>query len=195
MSEIKVDKISPQSGVALEVGDSGDTITCSGTPVGFGGGKVLQVVSTTLTGDTSTTSLTFVDVSGLSVSITPSSTSSKILVFGHACMSCTTSSRFGGWHIRLMRDSTIMSVGTTSAATQLDSAGGGLRYDPHHSAQSESFHELDSPSSTSSLTYKLQYARTNYSAITVYVNRMGDIVTTDYDGNGVSTITAMEIGA
>ena len=36
MSEIKVDKISPQSGVALEVGDSGDTITCSGTAVGFG---------------------------------------------------------------------------------------------------------------------------------------------------------------
>ena len=36
MSEIKVDKISPQSGVALEIGDSGDTITCSGTAVGFG---------------------------------------------------------------------------------------------------------------------------------------------------------------
>jgi|19_taG_2_1085344.scaffolds.fasta_scaffold137144_1 hypothetical protein len=44
MSEIKVDKLSPQSDVALEIGDSGDTITCSGTAVGFGGGKVLQIV-------------------------------------------------------------------------------------------------------------------------------------------------------
>ena len=44
MSEIKVDKISPQSALALEIGDSGDTITCSGTPVGFGGGKIGQVL-------------------------------------------------------------------------------------------------------------------------------------------------------
>ena len=37
MSEVKVDKISPQSGTELEIGDSGDTITCSGTATGFGG--------------------------------------------------------------------------------------------------------------------------------------------------------------
>ena len=53
MSEIKVDKISPQSGTALAVGDSGDTITIpsgatitnSGTATGFGGGKVAQIVT------------------------------------------------------------------------------------------------------------------------------------------------------
>ena len=46
--------------------------TCSGTATGFGGGKLLQVVSTTKTDTASTsTSGSFTDVSGMSVSITP----------------------------------------------------------------------------------------------------------------------------
>ena len=64
MSEIKVDKLSPQSGVALEIGDSGDTITCSGTAVGFGGGKVLQVLQTVKTDTATIASITYADISG-----------------------------------------------------------------------------------------------------------------------------------
>ena len=52
MSELKVNKISPATGTAFTLGDSGDTFTVpsgatftnSGTATGFGGGKVLQVV-------------------------------------------------------------------------------------------------------------------------------------------------------
>ena len=55
MSEIKVNKVSPATGTAITLGDSGDTFTVpsgativnSGTATGFGGGKVLQVVSIT----------------------------------------------------------------------------------------------------------------------------------------------------
>ena len=92
MSEIKVDKISPQSGTELEIGDSGDTITIpsgatitnSGTATGFGGGKVLQVVSDTLTTLYSRSSMTATYVSvGLNAAITPSATSSKILVIAN----------------------------------------------------------------------------------------------------------------
>ena len=49
------------------------------------GGKVLQVVSTAKTDTFSTSSTSFTDITGLSVAITPSATSSKILVF----LSCT----------------------------------------------------------------------------------------------------------
>ena len=53
MSEIKVNKVSPATGTAIQLGDSGDTftvpsgctITNSGTATGFGGGKLIQEVS------------------------------------------------------------------------------------------------------------------------------------------------------
>jgi hypothetical protein len=86
MSKIEVDTIEPQSGTSLTIGASGDTITIpsgatitnSGTATGFG--KVLQVVSTTVSASRSTSSATYVDISGASASITPSSASNKILV-------------------------------------------------------------------------------------------------------------------
>jgi len=66
------------SGSTLTV-DSGATITNSGTANGFG--KILQVVSTTKTDTFSTSTVnSFVDITGLSVAITPRATSSKILV-------------------------------------------------------------------------------------------------------------------
>jgi hypothetical protein len=80
----------PQSGTSLTIGASGDTITIpsgatitnSGTATGFG--KVLQVVSTTVSASRSTSSATYVDISGASASITPSSASNKILVLANA---------------------------------------------------------------------------------------------------------------
>ena len=88
-SEIKANKISPATGTAFTFGDSGDTFTVpsgvtltnNGTASGFG--KVLQVVQTVKT-DTFSRASTggdVGDITGLSVSITPSSTSSKVLVF------------------------------------------------------------------------------------------------------------------
>jgi hypothetical protein len=85
MSKIEVDAIEPQSGTTLTIGASGDTITIpsgatltnSGTATGFG--KVLQVVENTTTSTVSASVAGYTDT-GLSVSITPSSTSNKILV-------------------------------------------------------------------------------------------------------------------
>ena len=87
MSEVKVNKISPRSGTDVTLGDSGDTFTVpsgativnSGTATGFGGGKVLQVVQATYATEETTSSTSFVDTS-LTVSITPSATSSKVLI-------------------------------------------------------------------------------------------------------------------
>ena len=152
-------------------------------------GSVLQVVSTTKT-DAFTSSATgaFTDITGMSASITPTSSSSKILVLSSA--TCSGQSSVSGSIIRLVRGSTAIDVGdaagsrsqATTNAYQLDSG------------QSEciSINFLDSPATTSSTTYKLQF---RIEGGTFYFNRSQS----DGDNSGVgrfaSTITLMEIAA
>jgi hypothetical protein len=84
MSTLETNLVQPSSGTTLTLGASGDTITIpsgatitnSGTATGFG--KILQVVNTKL--ETQVTANNTLTASGLIASITPSSTSSKILV-------------------------------------------------------------------------------------------------------------------
>ena len=89
MSEIKVNKVSPATGTDVTLGDSGDTftvpsgatITNSGTASGFGGGGLLQIkqtVKTTVVASYSTEA--FADIAGMTVDITPTLSTSKILV-------------------------------------------------------------------------------------------------------------------
>ena len=81
------------------------------------GGKVLQVVSTTKTDTFSQASTTtYADITGLSVTITPSSASNKILVIGYVNGSVATISKRVA--IRLVRDSTAIGNGTASGSRQ-----------------------------------------------------------------------------
>lgn len=139
------------------------------------GGKVLQVVSATKTDTFSTTSGTFVDITGLSVSITPSSTSNKILVlstivYGH-------DSNNSGAHFTVNRGATVLKQYNLNS---LGSAYTDARF-------STSFNYLDSPSSTSSLTYKLQMKTDSG-----YLNGINRSNASSSDW-GDSTITVMEI--
>ena len=145
-------------------------------------GTVLQVQSTTITGATSTTSTSFVDVSGLSVSITPKSTSSKIMITATLMVSGASTD---DTYYNLVRGSTAIGQGTGATNNQT------LYIRMTDSLFPEVAHIgfLDSPSTTSSTTYKVQY-RTRVG--TLYVNNRA------YDGgsyvqSGISTITAMEI--
>ncbi len=81
---------------------------------GLDGGKVLQVVSVTKVDAFTTTSTSFVDVTGLTVSITPSATSSKILILStfQAGNSSNTTDLFN-----LVRDSTALAQGTAVQIT------------------------------------------------------------------------------
>ena len=87
MSRIIVDAVRNSSassdGITL-ASDGSVTIpgnaTCSGTATGFGGGKLLQVIQTEKNDTTSTSSTSWSDITGMSVTITPSSSSSKIFV-------------------------------------------------------------------------------------------------------------------
>jgi len=122
-----------------------------------GGGKVLQVVSATTTTSTTSTSTSFSD-SGLSASITPSSASSKILVLTNQVLlvvRVSSNGRIG--RIRLMRDSTEIS-GNASGSEMLGISVAANSGQDIRMASGFSYTYLDSPSTTSSVTYKTQIA-------------------------------------
>jgi len=155
-----------------------------------GGGKVLQVVQTVKT-DTYTASgyTTWTDITGMSASITPSSTSSKILVMTNLQYSI---SGYGG--IRLMRDATAIGLGD-AASTRLQSTMGTKYLRTVNDIASNTSLYLDSPSTTSSTTYKLQ-ANLQYDlAYTLYINRGANDDDATYTSRPISTMTLIEIGA
>lgn len=161
------------------------------------GGKVLQVLQTVKTDTFSTTSGTLTDVTGLSVTITPSSTSSKILVMTTVWASST----YYVGHVALVRNST--EIGKANSASNralsfLDFGDDVTVQNTHGKIQCLTGQYLDSPATTSATTYKIQAARRydNATSPTTYINRStSDRDTNTYDHRKISTITVMEIGA
>ena len=153
------------------------------------GGKVLQVVSTTKTDTFSQAGTsTFADVTGLSVSITPSSASNKILILVNLNTSATATKTTA---FRLLRASTAIGGGTASSSRQ-SAFGQAISNDNNHH-ESVSLNHLDSPSTTSSTTYKIQMI--TQSTFTGYINR-SETDFNDAEAYSVrtsSTITAIEI--
>jgi len=155
------------------------------------GGKILQVKSATKTDTQSSTTQTYADVSDMSISITPSSTSSKILAFGYCSVAWDSANAKVG--IKLVRDTTNILIGDSAGSRQQVT---GFLYlgTACNSVFPLTFNYLDSPSTTSATTYKIQFARLD-GAGTVYVNR--SFVDTDNGtfGRSTSTITVMEVSA
>jgi len=140
------------------------------------GGKILQVKETTKSNTFETNSSTYVDIPNLSVSITPASTSNKILFISSVNFGANQTGQHNFYQV--LRDST-----TISATAQ------SIRSSDTSVIQSYSSIILDSPSSTSALTYKIQVRPENTNSA-VGVNR--NIGNTLY---GFSTILCMEVGA
>ena len=158
---------------------------------GMPAGSVLQVVSTTKTDTFSATpgAGVFTDITGLSVAITPISTTSKILVTFSTNVSASAASTTG---VRLMRDSTAISIGDAAGSRPLATTGGAGNEGATWNGDVLASSFLDSPSTTSSITYKLQITG-NASAVQ-YVNRKArdnDSTTDDY--RMASHITVTEI--
>ena len=195
-TEVKTNKISPATGTAFALGDSGDTFTVpsgativnSGTATGFGGGKVLQVVQVVLTDTFTTTSTSFTDITGMAVAITPSATSSKVLVLVDMRY-CMVGSQA---YLNLLRGTTEIYKGV--AASNRPGVNQSLHTADPNVGLTTTIIFLDSPSSTSATTYKLQTLTMNGS-YAVAVNRgQNDDDQTDR-GRFASSITAIEIGA
>ena len=195
MSQISVDSVIPQSGTTVTLGASGDTISIpsgvtmsnSGTASGFG--KVLQVVTVDKSDSYSLgTTGTWTDITGLSVAITPSSTSNKILVGINLSIGFSVASTN---MFRITRDGTAISVGDADGSRRQATVGWypGVNSSAVHG--SVSYNYLDSPSTTSSVTYKVQ---ANIENATFYLNRSGrDSNSTTQDGRRTSNIVLMEI--
>jgi len=156
------------------------------------GGKVLQVVSVTKTDVFSATNgETWADVTGLSVAITPSATSSKIIVCWNVALGVSTLGN--NFYMRMLRGSTAISIGD-AASNRNRTAGGGVMSGYNSDMRNVAGTYLDSPSSTSATTYKAQIA--SQGSITKYVNQSGwDSDVTYGVGRTASTITLMEVGA
>mgnify|MGYP003140493210 FL=1 len=118
----------------------------------FSPGKIGQVLSVTIGGEVNTTTGSYADVSGLSLAITPSATSSKILVqtLIHADSRNGSGTSTVG-RIKLFRDSTELEQRNI---IQMNIGNG----NPDKIAANTYHSYLDSPSSTSSLTFKYQFS-------------------------------------
>ena len=160
---------------ALKLATTATGVTVTGAIGGASNlGKVLQVINAVDASETATSSTSFADT-GLTAAITPSASSSKILVM--IGLHFATVGSQGGVGSRLLRGSSVI----RSASDKSDGHGAGET--SHHEAWI-AFSYLDSPNTTNATTYKMQ-AKTNISGQAVY---------TSVDNN-VSTITLMEIGA
>ena len=158
-----------------------------------GGGKILQVVQTSKTDTTSLTdTYSFTDISGMSVSITPSATSSKILIL--STLNIASGAAAYGANVRLVRDSTGIFIGD-AASSRVQATFSTISVD-NNFAFPQTINFLDSPSTTSATTYKIQWNITydNGTPI-IYLNRSvtdGDAAT---NARTPSSIIAIEVGA
>ena len=177
-SELRVDKIIPTDGV----------------PTG-GGGGIIQVKQTLKTDSFHTTSQSYTDITGMTVSITPKFNTSKIL------LQCNI--QFGGAlnlyaPVRLLRGSThigqspVYSGGQTNATFSLnltDVSGTASQY----KIFSTVYQILDSPATTSEVTYKLQVS--SWVGRDFYLNRSQQDSGAAWTHGASSTMTAMEVSA
>jgi hypothetical protein len=134
-----------------------------------GSGGVLQVVQATKTDTFTTTSTSFTGVTGLSVSITPTSTSNKVLIVGYYFLSNSNTSANYHSLSRLVRDSTAIFVGDAAGSR---SRGLSFSFLPNSTAgQATGFSYVDSPATVSSTTYSIQIA--TESGGTATIGRVG----------------------
>ena len=178
MSELRTNRIVPRDGL----------------PSGSAGG-IIQIRQTLKTDSFNTNSQNLVDITGMSVSITPTRSDSKILVQVHLS--------FGGddnmyGQVRLVRDPGDQTVGGSTAVSGNQRIGTFGVNTPNgangqYKMYSAECQILDSPSTTSTLTYKLQVASTNTGGNYFYLNRPSNNDNQQYIIGGSSTITVMEV--
>jgi hypothetical protein len=158
-------------------------------------GKVLQVIQVTkvdtqsFTGSGDDSPETFNDITGLSTSITPSSASSKILILANV-LGGSSNNAF----LSVFRGATNL-ASPTSPSGRTPAFAGDFYYDPNAAlTRTYSIMYLDSPSTTSSTTYKLGITIWG-NGPTVHINRSVSDTDAGYQPRGVSSLILMEIAA
>ena len=152
-------------------------------------GAVLQVIQTTTDSQLTITGTTYTDVTGLSVSITPTSASSKILVLYRINGSTAAAATYHAFQI--VRGSTAVgngAQGTTRIKAHSAVRGQFSDANPYWTTSGEF---LDSPATTSATIYKIQTGTNG----TTYINRAPSNTDTNDMVSTLCSITVMEIAA
>ena len=162
-----------------------------------GEGKILQVVQTV--NQAAHASGTNAIAQGawftpsITVAITPSSTSSKILFTGHVAASSGNSPK--GLNLRVEKGGSALTGANAASVSSRTAAHstGGTHNDDY--AVTLAINYLDSPSTTSAVTYGFSIGHNNSSAQTLYINRTGSDTDNSSRGRYVTVLTAMEVAA
>ena len=175
-------------------GSSGQFMTTNGSGVlsfaaAGGGGKVLQVLYDSVGQRQTTTSYSYVDVTGLSIAITPAATSSKILVISNV--------KGGGTYTmctQIVRASTAIGLGDTTGKSNTFAAGSTSGYGEGDTEGPEGAIQffLDSPNTSSEVTYKMQFKSGQNGNTAALHTKSTDVI-----GNAAvnSELVLIEIGA
>ena len=152
-------------------------------------GNILQVVSTTKNSASSSSSSSFADISGMSVTITPSSATSKIYLTGYFCLSIN-DARFR-IYLKILGGNCSSYIGATATGFECANVVRLSTQNVGDHQQSATLMYLDSPATTSAITYQPQWAV--QSSQTAYLNKDHN---NDSDAaRTCSTFTAMEVAA
>ena len=154
---------------------------------------IIQVKSVTMTDSTVFSGTAFTDVTDgnnpLTISITPSASTSKFLLFMTVSASANNgSSRFG---FRFVRDSTAIGVGDTQGS-RISVAVAGIGSTSNANDETLSFTHLDSPSTSSAITYKVQ-GQVEQSGSNLIINRSSTNANSNTVYRTASSFTVMEI--
>ena len=170
------------SGEVLTAASLNDNFTFAAS----GGGLIAQVVSTNLPSTFSTTSTSYTDLTGLSVSITPTLATSKIMVWVNLQASVSADI---GVMFQLVRGSTAIDIGD-AAGSRTRASFSYIQNDTGLQQGNLGLNFLDSPATTSATTYKIQMF---VNSGTAYINRGGTDTDASNRGRTASNITVMEV--
>lgn len=188
-SELKVDTISEKTSAG---GVTIDGLKIKDVSSGSVMSKpILQVVEATDVTDTSYTGTGPTALGSLNLSITPTSTSSKILLMATVNLSAD-SERY--WQLAFYRDTTELGVsdqGTGSQTNAFIQSSVLEATNVKYQTLPTTMNYVDSPSSTSAITYSVKFER--YTSSTIWYNRPHTVADAGYSIFTRSTIQALEI--
>ena len=158
-----------------------------------GFGKVGQIVQGTLTATFVTSSTSYVDITGLSATITPSSTTSKVLLIAQIAVGGA-STQTGNYRFTGGNSDTY--VGAASG-NKTQAVFGGIETMSASAVGGLMMMYVDSPATTSAVTYKAQVMVGSASAGTVRINLSSTDTSNDTNDRvrGASSLVAIEVAA